>query len=68
MKTDCFAYGHDCQVLTEKNCNGCAFYKTKKQHEDGRKSTIQALDVKGIVGLKKDTYPLFNNICKGVGI
>lgn len=35
-KKDCFAYmeSGDCFALSERNCKGCAFYKTKKQAEE----------------------------------
>lgn len=66
MKTDCFAYGHDCQVLTEKNCNGCAFYKTKKQFKQSFQATKDKLRERGMLQQYKDNYPVLADMCKKI--
>lgn len=32
-----FDHGRNCMALTQKSCDGCSFYKTKSEAEDGRK-------------------------------
>ena len=46
----CFAYtDRGCKALKVRNCNGCVFYKTKEEAEEGRKKAIER-----IMSLDKD--------------
>lgn len=41
---DCFAYAdRTCKALKVKNCNGCVFYKTKENAEEGRMKGIERI-------------------------
>lgn len=40
----CFAYGkNQCKILKEKKCEGCRFYKTKKEAESDRQKAIERI-------------------------
>lgn len=32
-----FEHGRNCMALTQKTCEGCSFFKTKTEAENGRK-------------------------------
>lgn len=41
----CFAENKGrCMALKVKNCNGCVFYKTKDEAEEGRKQALNIID------------------------
>ena len=47
---DCYAYENEnrCNALKEKWCNGCKFYKSKKQYDLDMDRTIQFCQEAGI--------------------
>lgn len=41
---DCFAYKNNrCTALIVKNCDGCGFYKTKEEAEEGQRKSIERI-------------------------
>lgn len=38
-----------CTILTEKECDGCKFYKTKKEFNEGLERANEILAKKGLV-------------------
>lgn len=46
-----------CSALTCKKCDGCSFYKTKTQVEEGRRISEERLDsIRGGLNLYKKYY------------
>lgn len=43
MKKCAFDRGFDCSALVHKRCEGCPFYKTAEQLEQGQKASIERL-------------------------
>lgn len=40
----CFADGVTCKILRVKECEGCKFFKTQEQFEEGKKINNQRLE------------------------
>lgn len=66
MKVDCFAYGTDCQILKEKKCKWCKFYKTNKQYKQSFQATKDKLRERGMLQQYKDNYPVLADMCKKI--
>lgn len=69
MREDCFANNiSTCKALVKKQCEGCNFYKTKKEYEDGKQKSIKRIKTLGELTIRniEDKYYDGKRIFKGV--